>query len=52
MNVLVRCEPADRFLLLMGLKVSNQVIAATGDGIYDANSLINADVGIAIGQGT
>ena len=49
MQVLARCQPADKLRLVRRLKHLNQIVAVTGDGTNDAPALKEADVGLAMG---
>ena len=49
LKVLARSTPADKYLLVTGLKDEGSVVAVTGDGTNDAPALNKADVGFAMG---
>lgn len=52
LRVLARCTPQDKYLLVVGLRQSGEVVAVTGDGTNDAPALKKANVGFAMGSGT
>jgi len=53
LRVMARSTPDDKYLLIVGLKKLDEVVAVTGDGTNDAPALKKADVGFAMGiQGT
>lgn len=49
LRVLARSTPEDKYILVTGLKLLNNVVAVTGDGTNDAPALKKADVGFAMG---
>ena len=49
LKVIARASPEDKFLLVIGLKELENIVAVTGDGTNDAPALKNADVGFAMG---
>eukprot|EP01062_Namystynia_karyoxenos_P074557 TRINITY_DN714_c0_g2_i5.p1 TRINITY_DN714_c0_g2~~TRINITY_DN714_c0_g2_i5.p1 ORF type:complete len:1319 (+),score=396.72 TRINITY_DN714_c0_g2_i5:132-3959(+) len=51
-QVLARCSPLDKQLLVGMLMLSGEVVAVTGDGTNDAPALKLADVGFAMDDGT
>lgn len=52
LQVVARCQPADKLRLVKQLQAAHQVVAVTGDGANDAPCLSAADVGLAMGCGS
>ena len=50
--VIARALPSDKSRLVKIAQESGYIVGMTGDGINDASSLKNADVGFAMGSGT
>ena len=50
LKVVTRAQPADKYLLVFGLRKLGNVVAVTGDGTNDAPALSKADVGFSMGK--
>ena len=50
-KIIARTTSEDKFVLIAGTKMKDEIIAMTGDSITDTEALKKADVGLCMGSG-